>query len=380
MASSYSRSPLSLQVKSKTWSRDSHGLYDYESRNVATHHLEISSECQIVRSESNVGVASADLACPGNPLLSVEPRNGQYHVSAALPEQLWLVVRHMHSEDGSGCQLREGDTLKLGRVELRVRELRGLEDTDSAALTQESSEEEPEVPSERDIGQCRVCFGEENDEDNPLVTPCACSGSVKYIHVACLQQWLDSRKVMRESENAINYHWRTMGCELCKDPYPLTISSPLTVSNPTDFSISPPLSTTIPVSSSTEIQVTFTPSTTGTLTSTIEIGSNDMDENPFTFVVGGTGIAPEIDVRGQNVSISSGDTSPDVNDDTEFGDLLVGSSALHTFTISNTGSYSLTLDGNVTLSNGTHFSISSQPTSPIAANSASTRARCHTPR
>ena len=225
MASSYSRSPLSLLVKSKTWSRDSHGLYDYESRNVATHHLEISSECQIVRSESNVGVASADLAHPGNPLLSVEPRNGQYHVSAALPEQLWLVVRHMHSEDGSGCQLREGDTLKLGRVELRVRELRGLEDSDSAALTQESSEEEPEVPSERDIGQCRVCFGEENDEDNPLVTPCACSGSVKYIHVACLQQWLDSRKVMRESENAINYHWRTMGCELCKDPYPLTISS-----------------------------------------------------------------------------------------------------------------------------------------------------------
>ena len=34
---------------------------------------------------------------------------------------------------------------------------------------------------------CRVCFGDE--DDGPLVQPCACRGSAKWIHEHCLEQW-----------------------------------------------------------------------------------------------------------------------------------------------------------------------------------------------
>jgi len=34
---------------------------------------------------------------------------------------------------------------------------------------------------------CRVCFGDE--DGGPLVQPCACRGSVQWIHVHCLEQW-----------------------------------------------------------------------------------------------------------------------------------------------------------------------------------------------
>ena len=35
--------------------------------------------------------------------------------------------------------------------------------------------------------QCRLCWGEE--DDGPLVQPCACRGSAKWIHQHCLEQW-----------------------------------------------------------------------------------------------------------------------------------------------------------------------------------------------
>ena len=34
---------------------------------------------------------------------------------------------------------------------------------------------------------CRVCWGDE--DDGPLVRPCACRGSAEWIHKACLEQW-----------------------------------------------------------------------------------------------------------------------------------------------------------------------------------------------
>ena len=34
---------------------------------------------------------------------------------------------------------------------------------------------------------CRLCWGDE--DDGPLVQPCACRGSAKWIHKHCLEQW-----------------------------------------------------------------------------------------------------------------------------------------------------------------------------------------------
>lgn len=44
---------------------------------------------------------------------------------------------------------------------------------------------------------CRICLDEEDPSDlgaNPLITPCSCTGSMRYIHVQCVREWLDSKK------------------------------------------------------------------------------------------------------------------------------------------------------------------------------------------
>ncbi|CDW75264.1 fha domain [Stylonychia lemnae] len=41
------------------------------------------------------------------------------------------------------------------------------------------------------VKSCRICLGEENDIDNELINPCKCAGTMKYIHLQCLQEWLN---------------------------------------------------------------------------------------------------------------------------------------------------------------------------------------------
>ena len=55
------------------------------------------------------------------------------------------------------------------------------------------------------ICQCEVC---EIEEDSPLIAPCLCDGSMKFVHQECLQKWIKS------SDKEC--------CELCKYEYKMT--------------------------------------------------------------------------------------------------------------------------------------------------------------
>ncbi|KAG1950645.1 E3 ubiquitin-protein ligase MARCHF8 [Pimephales promelas] len=55
------------------------------------------------------------------------------------------------------------------------------------------------TPSNQDI--CRICHCE-GDDESPLITPCHCTGSLRFVHQGCLQQWIKSSD--------------TRCCELCK--------------------------------------------------------------------------------------------------------------------------------------------------------------------
>jgi hypothetical protein len=46
---------------------------------------------------------------------------------------------------------------------------------------------------------CRICHCEEVSEDC-LLTPCYCSGTLRYVHQVCLQRWLRSKGNSIESK------------------------------------------------------------------------------------------------------------------------------------------------------------------------------------
>lgn len=62
-----------------------------------------------------------------------------------------------------------------------------------------------------DVPTCRICHCTDSPSSGmvKLISPCHCSGSLKYVHHNCLQQWLDATNSQR--------------CELCKHPFSMSI-------------------------------------------------------------------------------------------------------------------------------------------------------------
>ncbi len=85
---------------------------------------------------------------------------------------------------------------------------------------------------------------------------------------------------------------------------------------------------------------------------------------------------PEMNVQGNGNSIADGDATPSATDHTDFGSVSVSSGTIvRTFTIQNTGYADLNLSGTpkvaVSGTNAADFSVTAQPTSPVAALSGS---------
>ena len=63
------------------------------------------------------------------------------------------------------------------------------------------SESQSSSQTSTSVEICRICHCE-GDAEGGLIAPCYCSGSLRYVHQTCLQQWIKSSNIRC--------------CELCK--------------------------------------------------------------------------------------------------------------------------------------------------------------------
>ncbi|XP_033617834.1 E3 ubiquitin-protein ligase MARCH8 isoform X2 [Fukomys damarensis] len=74
-------------------------------------------------------------------------------------------------------------------------------DSDLDCPSPQSERLPPASPVSTSGDSCRICHCE-GDDESPLITPCHCTGSLHFVHQACLQQWIKSSDARC--------------CELCK--------------------------------------------------------------------------------------------------------------------------------------------------------------------
>ena len=67
---------------------------------------------------------------------------------------------------------------------------------------------------------CRICLSDDNDQNNPLINPCKCSGTMKYIHLKCLRHWLNSKLKTKTLNHLVVYSFKNLECEICKFQIP----------------------------------------------------------------------------------------------------------------------------------------------------------------
>ncbi|KAF4667461.1 hypothetical protein FOL46_002519 [Perkinsus olseni] len=242
--------PPPIHIESTTWTRDSHELFDYESRNITKSNFQVVGNARFIRRNGEVSMEADNgeivepaehtdylLKCVNfdtnleRCLMAVryliQPAEKQPEGSRWSAKKLWMVIR-----DLGPYSMSEGDVVKLGRFKLRVRQLCGDESEELVRPDLMGPESQTSMatcaPPEADGMPCRICLLEASGSDeDPLVEACACRGSIRYVHLGCLRHWVEGRLSLNSGSEqqgpAHTYLFRQLACELCRTNYPLYV-------------------------------------------------------------------------------------------------------------------------------------------------------------
>jgi E3 ubiquitin-protein ligase DOA10 len=72
---------------------------------------------------------------------------------------------------------------------------------------------------------CKICYSNSDEESNPMINLCKCSGSISSIHFNCLKKWMNTKLSTKENEKktVVSYSMKSFNCEICMVPYPCMI-------------------------------------------------------------------------------------------------------------------------------------------------------------
>jgi translation elongation factor P/translation initiation factor 5A len=240
-----------VEIKTVTWTKDSHGLFDYESKSVNFTKNKVESSSKLFKEGNEVAIRTYKetefaqaISSEGKAmdyLFSVtndDENNNSFSLKIdqnqtteeAMNKDLFLIARSLKHEDGTqkGYGLELGDIIRLGRIEYRVIEFQ-THDSKISSLLSSSSEKKslPFTLAVKDCNsvsntkkQCRICLMDETDSDDILVSPCSCKGTSEYVHIKCLQDWISSKGKKKVNPNTTCFYWKKLNCEVCKVSHP----------------------------------------------------------------------------------------------------------------------------------------------------------------
>ena len=231
----------------KTWKKDAYELIDYDSNQLYDNIIETQQEGYIYRNHNNIEFSSNKKATNLSEKLleiiktqnNIELKLNDFEIdeneNITTPNSTWFLLRKIFmNERMNEYNLKEGDILKIGRITIRIKSIRFKKNDDdkhknvsqSINLKKVQNENKVKKIKEKNENQtkkeCRICYMKEEEIDNPLVQPCICSGSMKYIHLNCLKKWLNTSVIIKmESSKLYNiYLYKKAECELCKTKFP----------------------------------------------------------------------------------------------------------------------------------------------------------------
>ena len=264
-----------LSLCTKTWIRDSHGLYDYESNQTKNLNAVLAESIYIGRKKHDIKTLNSpnDLKQDEELLFNVKnDYKDEYALENEVPiriqpteknindlsNKIWYVLKNDPNQSNQSNQtitntnddyyLCKNDVIKLGRVKYSLNEINipskhnnidvavpsndpTKYDIDELNMNTEpvfdfifqakDSSEYKDISDDEKV--CKICYSEENDkENNPLVHLCNCNGGLRFSHFECIKKWMETKLITKENEKKTvkSYNIKSFNCEICKTPYP----------------------------------------------------------------------------------------------------------------------------------------------------------------
>ncbi|XP_058532236.1 probable E3 ubiquitin-protein ligase MARCHF10 isoform X2 [Ochotona princeps] len=129
---------------------------------------------------------------------------GHVRMPGAVPGNIHLTlsaVSHFLNHNGNGPVMAASGLTganETPKVQVDPEKIKKLQES----LLEEDSEEEGDL--------CRICQMAGSCSTNPLLQPCGCVGSLRFVHQECLKKWLKVKITSGANREAVNT------CEMCK--------------------------------------------------------------------------------------------------------------------------------------------------------------------
>lgn len=96
------------------------------------------------------------------------------------------------------------------------------DEEDELQVEPENSRVVPKTNNDEDSDDCccRICYQKVTSPDDPLISMCRCSGTMKYIHYSCVRSWIALNMIDKQTEYYTSISFKNLKCEICKMDYP----------------------------------------------------------------------------------------------------------------------------------------------------------------
>ena len=264
-----------LSLYTKTWVRDSHGLFDYESNQTKYLNAILAESICIGRKKHQITTLhNANELKEGEELLFNvrHPEPNLYILDNEVPvrvqpnqenindlsNKIWYILKNDPFKSNNSNQvvlntnddyyLCQNDVIKLGRVKYSLNEInipsrnnnidrapaindikkydiddlnKNTEPVFDFIFQAKDSSEYNDIPDDERL--CKICYSSENDRiNNPLVHLCNCNGGLRFSHFMCIKRWMETKlQIKQNDKNTVrSYSIKSFNCEICKTPYP----------------------------------------------------------------------------------------------------------------------------------------------------------------
>ena len=241
-----------LSLCTKTWVRDSHGLFDYESNQTKHLNAILAESVFITRKKHEIKTVNNPKQLQEEEELLFNVRHddiNKFVLESPVPDP----IKSNNSNQviintNDDYYLCKNDVIKLGRVKYSLNEInipsrqnnidtappmtditkydiddlnKNTEPVFDFIFKARDSSEYTDIPEDERL--CKICYSEENDrENNPLVHLCNCNGGLRFSHYMCIKRWMETKLQIKENEKKTvkSYNIKSFNCEICKTPYP----------------------------------------------------------------------------------------------------------------------------------------------------------------
>ena len=264
-----------LSLCTKTWVRDSHGLFDYESNQTKHLNAILAESISLIRRKHEITTLNNPFMLSKEEELLFNVRHddvNQFYLENAVPKRIqptqenindlsnkiWYILKNDPIKSNNSNQvvtntnddyyLCKNDVIKLGRVKYSLNEInipsrannidrapplndvtkydiddlnKNTEPVFEFIFNAKDSSEYKNIPDDERI--CKICYSDDNDRvNNPLVHLCNCNGGLRFSHYLCIKKWMETKLQIKENEKKTvkSYNIKSFNCEICKTPYP----------------------------------------------------------------------------------------------------------------------------------------------------------------